>query len=428
MTRRREAYYVEYGGDFGLTGLAARLCADPGPRPGARAEPALVARTALDDGDVQLGQDVRLLLASGLPEEVLRTVWLAAVGGRFDPAAHGTDVPTWLHTVAELCPPYDPLERTETEQAVPEEELAAAVLAEIRSATPGLTGAGAGRDVVRSLERVVSEADADLSLRLLLRALKACAVPVEEVRYRRLLALGDRLAYPHTAVFEGLAVRWPPLDPGRRDFEFGFGLPGLCAMFDGEWEAWKHEGTGTPREHVERLTRADAGMPPGVQAAVLWEDVTRLLVSGLSDEEVTALWRTAARRQRAADAFDTDGRAWLREIAEVCTERLAEVDPAYTPYMSPPRTDLTARVGREVQEVIAPLSAATDGDGTAAPLQEIVTSVDPDLGFRLLLRVVEAYGIPVPRSRYARYRELGERFGYRASQVVEAVEALVTDG
>ncbi|MGW0499892.1 hypothetical protein ACWD0Z_32030 [Streptomyces sp. NPDC003007] len=72
-------------------------------------------------------------------------------------------------------------------------------------------------------------------------------------------------------------------------------------------------------------------MTPGAQAAVLLEDVTRLLDSALSDDRVTALWRTAARRQRAVDAFDADGRTWLREIADVCTERPTAADPATPP-------------------------------------------------------------------------------------------------
>ncbi|WP_150259458.1 hypothetical protein [Streptomyces venezuelae] len=41
-----------------------------------------------------------------------------------------------------------------------------------------------------------------------------------------------------------------------------------------------------------------------------------------------------------------------------------------------------------------------------------MTHVDPDLGFRLLLRVLKAYQITIGASRLARYRDLGERPGY----------------
>jgi hypothetical protein len=46
--------------------------------------------TALDRTTVmQIGEDVRRLLASPLPDEVIRTVWLGATKAYFDPAEHG---------------------------------------------------------------------------------------------------------------------------------------------------------------------------------------------------------------------------------------------------------------------------------------------------------------------------------------------------
>lgn len=432
MSRHREVYYVDYEGDFGLTGLVGSLCSRTGARLDAPAVLALAARTASEDDDVQLGKDVRFLLDSPLPGEVIRTVWLAAVHERFDPAEYAMDMRTWLHRIAEVCPLHSP-QRDEWETAtlaerapvVPEDELRESVLAEIGWVASALTAALPQWDLVPALRQVVADADADLGFRLFLRALKAYAVTVDMDQYDRLLALGDRLAYPLTAVFEGLDVRWPPLDPGRRDFAFGFGLPGLSGMFDGEWNTWRYEGTGTPREHVERLARADSGTTPGAQAAVLLEDVTRLLDSALADDTVTVLWRTAARRRHAVDAFDADGRTWLREIAAVCTERLTATAPAYAPFVSPPRTDLTDPVVREVQDITQQLNRATGIDVTAATLERIVASVDADLGFRLLLRIVEAYDIPVTAAQYTRYQTLGERLGYARSQVTDAVEELV---
>lgn len=50
-------------------------------------------------------------------------------------------------------------------------------------------------------------------------------------------------------------------------------------------------------------------------------------------------------------------------------------------------------------------------------LERVVTEVDPDLGFRLFLRVLKAYLVPISEPQHLRYRELGERFGYNESVV-----------
>ncbi|MEV7997297.1 hypothetical protein AB0O67_37105 [Streptomyces sp. NPDC086077] len=85
--------YVElgYSGDFGLTGLTERLCSPDSPAAGTAvdlpAALAVAARSAEEsDGEeaVELGEDARRLLDGLLPEDVLHTVWLAAVGRIFD--------------------------------------------------------------------------------------------------------------------------------------------------------------------------------------------------------------------------------------------------------------------------------------------------------------------------------------------------------
>ncbi|MEU6512231.1 hypothetical protein [Streptomyces sp. NPDC046942] len=75
-----------YCGDFGLTGLAKRLCL-PGPRHDRTSALAVAAELADgSDGEeaVELGEDARRLLSSSLSEQVRHAVWLAAVGGCFD--------------------------------------------------------------------------------------------------------------------------------------------------------------------------------------------------------------------------------------------------------------------------------------------------------------------------------------------------------
>lgn len=415
----REVYYVDYSADFGLSGLAGTVCDRTRFRIDEPTMAALAARAVLDEDD-QLGRDVRLLLESPLPEETLRAVWLAATRRGFDPAEHGLDTRAWLRRVLETCPPRPPA-GSEGGPTVTEEELRDAVSAELRLLAPALTTAVPVPDLVSALERVVREADADLGLRLLLRALKAYSVRVADDQYHRFLDLGERLDYPLTAVFEELSVRWPPLDTARRDFAFGFGLPKLSRLFDGEWDAWRYEGTGTPRAYVVAFARADSGLVPGAQAAVLLEDAVRLLDSPLDDERITELWRVASRRCHASEDFDADGRTWLRQIAEVCRERLNEVDPAYTPGPRPPRTALADAVLTEVQAA-APALGATG----AALIGEVVTEADPDLGFRLLLRLLDAYEAPITEARYTRLERLADRLGCGEDYVRRELEHRIT--
>ncbi|MFD3993990.1 hypothetical protein [Streptomyces sp. NPDC058583] len=416
MARTREVYFYDYVADFGLSGLAGTLCA----RSTLRLDAPVVldiAESEAEDDDHRLGADARLLLQSPLPDDVLRTVWLAAVRRCFDPAEQGTDTRTWLDGVAELCPPRaperDPYEVRSLDArrpVVPEEELRTTVAAEIESAAAGLELRVAVPGIVPALLRVLREADADLGLRLFLRALKAYSVPVDADAYDRLLALGEALAYPPSAVHDGLTVRWRPLDPGRRDFPHGrFGLPTLAATLHGT--EWTYEGT--PREHIQRVADDGPGHPPGAYAAVLLDDAWRLLDSALPGEAVGLLWRTAAGRPHVLDEdeFDADGRVWLEQVSQVCHAHLAEVDPAYTPFLSPARTDLTEAVLREVREAVH--ADAEQVRRVARVLEDVVTAVDPDLGFRLLLHLLDTYAVPVDEARRARYRALAGRLGFR---------------
>ncbi|MFF9847658.1 hypothetical protein [Streptomyces litmocidini] len=413
MTRPREVYYFDHPKDFGLSRLAGTVYS----RTTLRLDGPVVLTLALaqvEDDDVQLGADLRLLLDSPLPDEVLHSVWLAAVRRCFDPAEEGADTRAWLRRLSEACPslvperdPYEAKVLDEARPVVPEGELRTAVAARIESAAAGLARHVAVRDIVPALLRVVREADADLGFRLFLRVLKAYSVPVDEALYDRLRGIGDLLAYPLDAVCEELNVRWPPIDPGRRDFALGrFGLPFLAAVFRGtEWEY-----LGTVRENIRSVIGGDHGIVPGSSAAVLLEDAQRLLGSSLSDEEITMLWRTAARRQYVDGGFDSDGRAWLEQLVLACRERLAEVDPVYAPFLSAPRSEVTEAVLREVRQ--AARTDAFEALGVTPVLEDVVTTVDPDLGFRFLLQLLTAYDIPVSGAPRTRYQALAERLGY----------------
>ncbi|MGW6976935.1 hypothetical protein [Streptomyces sp. NPDC054952] len=420
----REVYYYDHSDDFGLSGFAGTLCA----RTGLRAdEPVVLALAAAEAEDHQLGRDVRLLLDSVLPGEVLHTVWLAAVRRIFDPAqepaGEGSDLRAWLRRLAEVCPPgapdRDPYEVESlggVRPMVTEEELRTLVAAEIGAAGAGLGHRVAVPGIDAALLRVVREADADLGFRLFLRALKAYSVPVGAEQYGRLLGIGELLAYPPAVVHDGLEMRWPPLDPGRRDFAEGrFGLPFLAAVF--HRTDWQYQGT--VQENLHAVAGADGpGDTPGSHAAVLLEDVQRLLDSTLTDEALTTLWRTAASRLYAGGepgsepgaTFDADGRTWLKRVADACRKRLTEADPAYAPYLSPARTDLAAAVLREVREAVH--AEVPEVRAVAQVLADVTTATDPDLAFRLLVQVLSTYDVPVAEDRRPRLQALAEYLGF----------------
>ncbi|MFG3488435.1 hypothetical protein [Streptomyces sp. NPDC047972] len=422
MERVREVYYDDHGADFGLSGYAGELAGRTGLRLDEDVTLALAAAQAADE-DVQLGRDVRTLLESGLPDGTLHTVWLAAARRRFDPAREGTDVRSWLRRVSDACPLQDP-ERApdetpglaEARPVVTEAELRDAVTAEIEANAAGLHLAVAVPDVVPALLRVVRGADADLGLRLFLRVAKSYSVLLGKDAYDRLTDLGRRLAYPPDAVQRALEVRWPPVDPGRRDLGIGrFGVQMLAAVFRGT--DWPH--LGTVRENLARVIDTDYGDVPGSYAAVLLEDLRRLLDSALSDAALSTLWRAATRRTYVTgqDEFDADVRAWLESVAEECREVLARVDPGYAPYVSPARTDATEAVLRELRE--AGDDEPADVRAAVPLLVDVVTTVDPDLGFRLLLQLLSAHAVPVTGARRARFLELAGRLGYGPEHVAD---------
>ncbi|WP_254406128.1 hypothetical protein [Streptomyces sp. AC627_RSS907] len=202
---------------------------------------------------------------------------------------------------------------------------------------------------------------------------------------------------------------------GRQDIWVDFGLSGLTKWFAGPWV-----GEATPEEIVAGA--ADWG--DGAYAATLLEDALRLLESPLPTRVIGLLWRAATGLPYDPDAVGPDGRAWLRDIVRICTGRIRRDDPSFTPVPPGPPVDgpLKEAVLEEIRGAAPAVEAAVRSGGAevVAALEQVVVQADPDLGFRLFLRVLKAYLVPVTESRYQWYHELGERFGYH--------ELVVDDG
>ncbi|MFD4737502.1 hypothetical protein ACFWNQ_09005 [Streptomyces virginiae] len=196
----------------------------------------------------------------------------------------------------------------------------------------------------------------------------------------------------------------------RRQFYIDFGLSGLTKMVDAGW------APGTPLLDV---VAAVADWGGGAYAPTLLEDALRVLESDLASKEVDILWCAASRRAYRPDFFGVEGREWLRQVVDVCAGRIRQDDPSFavTPAGPAPAAAFVDEVLGEVEAFADALRSVEGHPHHPVPdvlrtLERTVTHVDPDLGFRLLLRVLKAYQITIDASRLARYQDLGERLGY----------------
>jgi predicted DNA-binding protein len=445
VTGRQEPYYVDYDTDFGLSGLTEAFALSPAPENTDAALGLVTAKLDAYDRERPVGsvdhlsadersilgydtshdewgygddlrEDVRGLVESPLTDEAIRTVWRAAAGGVWDPAAHGMSARDWLRRIDETCavrpprkvpgrrPAPSPLWDARPPAA---DEVRDDVVAEIRFCRERSAGSLPSPDTLSALEEV-AVVHPELGFRLFLRALKAYSVRIDKEWYDRFQALADRFEHHSALVDSGLDIAWPPIDPARRDATWDFGLSHLAGQAHQDWYG--------SREEIRRAAEGDnIGQTPGSAAAVLLEDTLRLLRSALPDAAVTALWAGASDRPGS-----TDGRDWLRLIADVCRERLSEAAPAYTPVEAPARTELADTVLREVRETapavvdkaISPHWHPVPAADVMDALEHVVTRIDPDLGFRLFLRVLSALSVRLTQEQYDRYEAIGERFGY----------------
>ncbi|MEW2161818.1 hypothetical protein AB0912_02295 [Streptomyces sp. NPDC007084] len=509
----QDPYYVRYDGDFGLSGLAEAFALAPAPEHPRAARGLVTAKLDAYDRETPVGTvahlgaderrilgfdtshdewgyaddlrtDVRTLLDASLPDETIRLVWRAAAEDGWDPAEHGMSAGDWLRSVEEICAAREP-RRIPGRRPAPSalwdarppsaDAVRGDVVAEIRACRERPAGsrpaapARLSPDILSALEEVAVPAP-ELAFRLLLRTLKACAVRIDKERHDRFHALADGFGHHAGLVDTGLDVAWAPLDPARRDTTWDFGLSALAGKAREDWAG--------RREDIRAQAEADdIGQTPGSAAAVLLDDVLRLLRSQLTDAALSALWCAAADRPRGT----TGGREWLRLIAEVCRVRLREAAPAYVPVVPPVRAglddsaplarrglddsaalarrglggstdparqaldesgssapvDLVDAVLRELREVAPVLTSGTvnsrcpvpetEGTEVMDALEHVVTHVDPDLGFRLFLRVLAALSVPLTRERYERYQAIGERLGY-GEYHVSCVDYLVETG
>ncbi|MET8503457.1 hypothetical protein ABZV60_02235 [Streptomyces sp. NPDC004787] len=166
------------------------------------------------------------------------------------------------------------------------------------------------------------------------------------------------------------------------------------------------------------VVRSCAGQFEGRFAVQLLRDCLVLLDAPLSSREIEALWLAGTFRAFDLERLGIDGRVWLRRVAEICAERIRRDDPSFTPVAAATAVPgpVRERVLDEIGSAGPALEQATAGhayhpiDGVVPALRR-AAEVDADLGFRLLLRALKGYFVPIGEARYERFLALGDELG-----------------
>ncbi|MFI9269786.1 contact-dependent growth inhibition system immunity protein [Kitasatospora sp. NPDC052896] len=199
----------------------------------------------------------------------------------------------------------------------------------------------------------------------------------------------------------------------RDDFDEDFGLSGLTKYVRSPWVTRSETAVlDLVGDLAERYGR--------VYAEEVLRDIQRLLAAPLPDEVLNSLWlaATGAHFDPAGEGLDI--RTWLSRIAEVCIGRIRQDDPTFvsTVLVPAPETGLREAILEEIRGAAPALTEKAVTSTYPAPLPDVVpalravTEIDPDLGFRLFLRAMKVYFVPISEARWERFNKLGERFGY----------------
>ncbi|WP_327695784.1 hypothetical protein [Streptomyces sp. NBC_00459] len=156
----------------------------------------------------------------------------------------------------------------------------------------------------------------------------------------------------------------------------------------------------------------------GAFAHQLLRDCLVLLDSPLSSRDVEILWLAGTFREFDLERLGIDGRVWLCRIADICTGRIRRNDHSFSPVTATSVVDEATKeaVRAEVRSVGPALEQRTAHHSYhplagVVPALEQAVDIDADLAFRLLLRAVKAYSVPIGEARYERYLVLGDELG-----------------
>ncbi|MGW1912346.1 hypothetical protein ACWCQS_16910 [Streptomyces sp. NPDC002076] len=168
------------------------------------------------------------------------------------------------------------------------------------------------------------------------------------------------------------------------------------------------------------------------KAARLGQDVQRLLPSPLPDRTIRTVWLGATHGTSDPAEYGMSARTWLERIEQAWLASVHRDDPEFVP--APPQPVVDEELRQAVVQVMRPVAErlsreaekpmyGTPVTGLVPALLRVVTEACADLGYRLFLRAVKSYQVPVPEGTglYDAFVALGERFDYSEWVVLEGL-------
>ncbi|MFF2727049.1 hypothetical protein ACFVS9_03980 [Streptomyces sp. NPDC058008] len=161
----------------------------------------------------------------------------------------------------------------------------------------------------------------------------------------------------------------------------------------------------------------------GSAALQLGRDVRRLLDSALPEGTVRTAWVGSTDHVFDPCKEDVAPRAWLERIGSAWLSAEVRRAPGFVPPAADPVTDDALRdavlrvMGRAAHDLtladeVGQRFNSLPRTGLVPALEQVVVQVCADLGFRLFLRAMKAYSVPVDTSTLEAFVALGRRLGY----------------
>ncbi|WP_240138756.1 hypothetical protein [Streptomyces sp. MUM 178J] len=171
-----------------------------------------------------------------------------------------------------------------------------------------------------------------------------------------------------------------------------------------------------------RVTERAVAQLDSSAALQLGLDVQSLLRSPLPDGTIRTVWLGATDHVFDPAKDDMDARTWLRKTEAAWLSAMRRTDPTFAPQVAADpgaEEELQRAVLAAIGSVAGLLTNAAERQiyplplrGLVPALEQVVTQVCADLGYRLFLRAMKAYFVEIDKKSHDAFIALGERFGY----------------